>query len=202
MRKKPIVIEFTGPPNSGKTTIIKMLHELLISMGYSVDVMQEDAELVPKCIPKKTWIRNVWITNGQLQSLLETKYSESDVIFLDRGFYDAIFWANFLQIQGIASIQESSSLLRILKEMDMQFDLKPDYVFFITVSTEESLRRHALQSQKPAILSTSSFLDLYNAELDKFYPTVSTPIFKMDSTSVSIFEMQQIVLKEILSILE
>lgn len=71
MNRRPLTIEFTGLPNSGKTTLIHNLESSLLAQGINVQIMQEDAELVPKEIPKKTWIRNVWITFGQLQSLLE-----------------------------------------------------------------------------------------------------------------------------------
>ena len=63
-RDLPIIIEFTGLPNSGKTTFIYNLSKTLEESGLKVKIMQEDAELVPKEIPKKTWIRNVWITFG------------------------------------------------------------------------------------------------------------------------------------------
>lgn len=53
MNIRPITIEFTGPPNSGKTTLIHNLAKSLQEKGFSVKVMQEDAELVPKEIPKK-----------------------------------------------------------------------------------------------------------------------------------------------------
>lgn len=54
MNIRPITIEFTGPPNSGKTTLIHNLAKSLQEKGFSVKVMQEDAELVPKEIPKKS----------------------------------------------------------------------------------------------------------------------------------------------------
>ena len=146
MNKRPLVLEFTGLPNSGKTTLIHMLAEKLQKDGYKVKIMQEDAELVPKCIPKKTWIRNVWITFGQFQSLLEIPYLDVDIVFLDRGFYDALFWANFLLKQNICSKKESDSLKRIIYELDTNFGIKPDYLFILDSSVEESLkRRYAIQ---------------------------------------------------------
>lgn len=91
MNRRPLTIEFTGLPNSGKTTLIHNLESSLLVQGINVQIMQEDAELVPKEIPKKTWIRNVWITFGQLQSLLEIPYSQADIILFDRGYCDALF---------------------------------------------------------------------------------------------------------------
>lgn len=201
--RKPLIIEFTGPPNSGKTTLIKFLHDLLESMEYHVEIKQEDAELVPSCIPKKTWARNVWITHGQLQSLIETKFSEADIILLDRGFYDSIFWAEFLKVQHVCTFDESTSLLKILDEMDNQFHLKPDYLFVIDVSTDVSLkRRYAASNGEPIVLSTNEFINLYKYELEKFYKKVETPMFRLDTSSLSLIEMQKIVLNEILKILE
>lgn len=201
--RKPLIIEFTGPPNSGKTTLIKFLHDLLESMEYHVEIKQEDAELVPSCIPKKTWARNVWITHGQLQSLIETKFSEADIILLDRGFYDSIFWAEFLKVQHVCTFDESTSLLKILDEMDNQFHLKPDYLFVIDVSTDVSLkRRYAASNGEPIVLSTNEFINLYKDELEKFYKKVETPMFRLDTSSLSLIEMQEIVLNEILKILE
>lgn len=201
--RKPLIIEFTGPPNSGKTTLIKFLRDLLESMGYHVEIKQEDAELVPACIPKKTWARNMWITQGQLQSLIETKFSNADVILIDRGFYDSMFWAEFLRVQNVCSDKDSSSLLKILNEMDKQFDLKPDYLFVIDVSTAVSLkRRYAASNGEPIILSTDSFINLYKEELEKFYKKVDTPIFRLDTSLLSLIEMQEIVLDEIIGILK
>lgn len=201
--RKPLIIEFTGPPNSGKTTLIKFLHDLLESMGYHVEIKQEDAELVPSCIPKKTWARNMWITHGQLQSLIETKFSNADVILIDRGFYDSMFWAEFLRVQNVCSDEDSKSLIKILNEMDKQFDLTPDHLFVIDVSTEVSLkRRYAASNGEPIVLSTDSFINLYKKELEKFYTKINTPMFRLDTSSLSLIEMQQIVLEHIIGILK
>lgn len=54
MNRRPLTIEFTGLPNSGKTTLIHNLAKDLRNNGLKVKIMQEDAELVPTEIPKKT----------------------------------------------------------------------------------------------------------------------------------------------------
>ena len=191
MRKpiKPIVIEFTGTPNSGKTTLIHKLSDFLSGNGYNVVVTQEDAEIVPKEIPKKTWIRNVWIALNQLQTLLEAQYSTADIILLDRGYYDAIFWAKFLQVQGICSQLESAFLITILEELNHEFSFQPDYLFVLDVSVEESLKRRAAQSNEPTTISNDSFLISYKKGLASFCKRyTSDSFFYLDNSDLSIDE--------------
>jgi thymidylate kinase len=200
MNIRPITIEFTGPPNSGKTTLIHNLATALQENGFSVKVMQEDAELVPKEIPKKTWARNAWITFGQLQSLIEIPYSNSQIILLDRGYCDALFWARFLRLQSACSQEQSDSLYGILKEMNTQFNLLPDWLFVIDVSVEESLkRRYALGGE--IILTNEDFISLYKSELDEFYKGITSSQWYLDTTNLDISEVQNLALAKVLDIL-
>lgn len=200
MNKRPLVIEFTGLPNSGKTTLIHGLAEKLSTLGISVKVMQEDAELVPKVIPKKTWVRNTWITFGQLQSLLEVLYCTEQVVLLDRGFFDALFWAKFLNRQNVCSEEQSNSILRILHEMDDIFHFSPDYLFIIDVSIEESLRRrYSLGGE--IILTNESFLNLYKNELDSFYSGLACSRWYLDTTNLSIEQTLNTTLKKIIQLI-
>lgn len=185
MNRRPLTIEFTGLPNSGKTTLIHNLAKDLRDNGLKVKIMQEDAELVPAEIPKKTWIRNAWITFGQLQSLLEIPYSKEDIILLDRGYCDALFWAKFLNKQDACSKEQSESLLRILHEMNDQFNLLPDYLFVIDVSVEESMRRRLAMGGK-IVLTNEDFLSFYKFELDNFYQGITCPMWYLDTSNLSI----------------
>jgi len=138
-----------------------------------------------------------------LQSLIETKFSDADIILFDRGFYDSIFWAEFLRVQNVCTEENSLSLLKVLEEMDKQFDLKPNHLFVIDVSTEISLkRRYAAINGEPITLSTDNFINLYKAELEKFYKNVEVPTFILDTSSLTLIEMQEIVLDKIVGILK
>ena len=200
MNRRPLTIEFTGLPNSGKTTLIHNLAKDLQSNGLKVKIMQEDAELVPAEIPKKTWIRNTWITFGQLQSLLEIPYSKEDLILLDRGYCDALFWAKFLYKQDACSKEQSESLLRILHEMNDQFNLLPDYLFVIDVSIKESMKRRLAMGGK-IFLTNEDFLSLYKTELENFYLGITCPMWYLDTSSLSIGETKNIAIKKIQEIL-
>lgn len=201
MNIRPITIEFTGPPNSGKTTLIHNLANSLQEMGFSVKVMQEDAELVPKEIPKKTWARNAWITFGQLQSLIEIPYSESQIILLDRGYCDALFWSRFLKLQGSCSQEQSDSLYGILQEMNTQFNLLPDWLFVIDVSVEESIkRRYALGGE--IILTNKDFISQYKSELDEFYKGITSFQWYLNTTDLQVSDVHELALAKILDIMK
>ena len=200
MNRRPLTIEFTGLPNSGKTTLIHNLAKDLRNNGLKVKIMQEDAELVPTEIPKKTWIRNTWITFGQLQSLLEIPYSTEELILLDRGYWDALFWAKFLYKQDACSKEQSESLLRILHEMNDQFNLLPDYLFVIDVSIKESMKRRLAMGGK-IVLTNEDFLSFYKAELEEFYQGITCPMWYLDTSSLSIEETKNTTIKKIQEIL-
>ena len=77
--------------------------------------------------------------------MIEIPYSDVQIILLDRGYCDALFWSRFLRIQDACSQEQSDSLYGILQEMNTQFNLLPDWLFVIDVSVEESIkRRYAL----------------------------------------------------------
>lgn len=201
MNIRPITIEFTGPPNSGKTTLIHNLAKSLQEKGFSVKVMQEDAELVPKEIPKKTLARNAWITFGQLQSLIEIPYSDAQIILLDRGYCDALFWSKFLRLQDACSQEQSDSLYGILQEMNTQFNLLPDWLFIIDVSVEESIkRRYALGGE--IILTNEDFISLYKSELDEFYKGITSFQWYLDTTNLQISDVYELALSKILDIMK
>lgn len=201
MNIRPITIEFTGPPNSGKTTLIHNLAKSLQEKGFSVKVMQEDAELVPKEIPKKTWARNAWITFGQLQSLIEIPYSDAQIILLDRGYCDALFWSKFLRLQNACSQEQSDSLYGILQEMNTQFNLLPDWLFIIDVSVEESIkRRYALGGE--IILTNEDFISLYKSELDEFYKGITSFQWYLDTTDLQVSDVHELALAKILDIMK
>lgn len=201
MNIRPITIEFTGPPNSGKTTLIHNLANSLQDKGFSVKVMQEDAELVPKEIPKKTWARNAWITFGQLQSLIEIPYSDAQIILLDRGYCDALFWSRFLRLQGACSQEQSNSLYGILQEMNTQFNLLPDWLFIIDVSVEESIRRrYALGGE--IILTNKDFISLYKSELDEFYKGITSFQWYLNTTDLKVSEVHKLTLSKVLDIMK
>ena len=204
------IIEFTGIPNSGKTTLIRRLkEEFPEKYGLTVQVQREDAEIVPTEIPKRTWNRNVWITFGQLQSLVQAYYSPADIVLLDRGMFDAMFWAKFMLDQKTATKEQADGVLTILDQMYKNLDFRPDCLFLIDSSVEESLRRRALMEgtsvySKPDFLNMyhEMFFDVFNSYIKQNdeEKMINIPAFYYDTTKMDPDEVFEVISKRIVDL--
>jgi predicted ATPase len=94
--RRPFVLEITGTPKAGKTTLIGMVDSFLRHCGWNVHVVEERAGLCP--LPMKGhFFFNTWTTGTMLAGLLDAVDRDDDLVILDRGLFDALIW---LQIQA------------------------------------------------------------------------------------------------------
>ena len=199
-----VTIEFAGLPNTGKTTLIKGLSKELPKAGISVTVLRESAEVVPVAIPKKTWDRNMWTTFHSLQDLVLAKHAGTDVVLIDRSYYDAVFWAEFMKKNNLCSSSEYDAMSSILRSCD-NLCLKPDFIFLLNCSIEVSLKRRLAQAGLPApIYSTDEFLSAYQQELLRFFEGFekSMSYFYLDTTFLSEDMVVQMAKARILELFE
>ena len=97
-QKRPIVIEFSGSPKSGKTSCINSLELFLKRNGFTVQVIQERASVCP-VTDKQSPMFNYWTACQSLSGLigiLENKKNNIDVLILDRGVFDSLCWFEWL----------------------------------------------------------------------------------------------------------
>ena len=73
-RRKPVLVEFTGTPEAGKTTTISSVYKQLIAMGYNVRIYPESAEITPSYIPKGSNDFKLWIDADTFKHIIEAKY--------------------------------------------------------------------------------------------------------------------------------
>ena len=187
-----LIIEFAGLPNSGKTTLINKLSKVLPGDGISVTVVQESAEIVPESIPKKTWDRNTWTTFHCLQDLVSAKYAGTDVVLIDRSYYDAVFWMDYMKKADMCTPSEYYAMSSILSKAGDVFGLKPDLIFMLDCNVEESLRRRHAQKGLPApVYSTDDFLSSYQKELHHFFNDFDEDLgyYYFDTTKLTEDEM-------------
>ncbi|MCH5165891.1 MAG: hypothetical protein J1G01_05770 [Clostridiales bacterium] len=97
-KRRPIIIELSGLPKSGKSTCIEAVKKLLSSHGFKVRIIGEKAAL---CSLSKFDISfNLWTYTNFINELNEALQmneqfvdsEKDDVILCDRGVFDALVW--------------------------------------------------------------------------------------------------------------
>lgn len=178
--KRPIVIEFSGLPNSGKTTLLFNLKEFFKDSKIKTLIVWEPAEFLPSVIPSGSIAQNLWITLETIQKNLELKYvKDFDLILLDRGLYNQLYWST------LYTENESYSLFTrgIINAFSGMYDMWPDYLYVIDVDVDESLKRRMLHG-KSVTFSKKEFLTNYKNTFKKFYEKIENVLY-IDTTDLS-----------------
>ena len=187
--RKPFIVEFTGTPEAGKTTVIKHLHERLIKLGYKVKIYPESAENSPSffpkgCIEAKLWI-NFDITKHVLEAPHQTDY---DIILFDRGTIDNIFWMHLDSIYN----PEVSSKSHVLK--DILTNYYPDFLITLSIPVEETIKRRGGEGR----LVTREFVTTYNRLFKCFINSLQINKVNIPTENKSIEEVVNITTNYIL----
>lgn len=136
--KRPLIIEFSGLPKSGKTRSISVLELFLKRNGIRVEVFTERASIAP--IKAKGHLNfNVWVSCASLQGMLEALYRDIDVFILDRGIFDALVWNEWLEMTGKITHEEATQVADFFT-MDRWTKLI-DVVFLVTCDPKTSIER-------------------------------------------------------------
>ena len=99
----PYVIEFTGTPRTGKTTIIDTLDDFFKKGGFKTSVIEEfttskkyKKEIYPHLKDQYKNVINTEIPKYVLNQLEEEISKNPDIIIVDRSLLDRLIWANRL----------------------------------------------------------------------------------------------------------
>ena len=103
---KPYVIEFTGTPRTGKTTLINNLEDFFKKGGFKTSVLEEfttskkyKQEIYPHLKDKYKNIINTEIPKYVLKQLTDEIDNNPDIIIIDRSLLDRLIWADRLWIK-------------------------------------------------------------------------------------------------------
>lgn len=196
--KRPIVIEFSGLPNSGKTTLVQNLNDLCHKRGIITTSVQEPAELLPKCITKGSIEQNLWITLETLQRSLELTFeSGTDFIFLDRGFYNQLFLVTLYESKDPSY---TMFVTDIMNKFGTIYNAKPDYLYIIDVDVDESIKRR-MATGEPVTFSKKDFLVNYKVKFEKFAETIDSKLY-LNTTNMSKNEVAETVFDQIMTLMK
>jgi len=170
-QRRPIVIEFSGSPKSGKTSCINSLDFFLKRNGFKVEIVQERASVCP-VHNKKSPMFNIWTVCASIVgmlSVLEKKEATCDVLILDRGIFDAFCWFDWLASTGKMEKSQKEVIENFLT-MDLIRN-RIDIVFAFTASPEISIKREFanLLTDKPGVIMNKPILAEYLDSIKNVY---------------------------------
>ena len=115
--KKPFVIESTGTPRTGKTTIINNLYDLFTKAGIKVSMLEEfttskkyKKEIKPNLKNQYKKIVNFEIPRYVKEELECEIKKENDIILIDRSLFDRLIWVDRLHLKGELKKEEYGNL--------------------------------------------------------------------------------------------
>jgi len=135
---RAFVMEFSGTPKSGKSTSVEAVRQFLSRHGFRVHVLAERAAVCP--IPMKGHLFfNTWCASSMLAELLANVESQTDIIIVDRGLFDALVWLTLQEKRGELTGGEARTIGSFLL-LDRWRRLI-DVPIVMSVSVEEALAR-------------------------------------------------------------
>lgn len=111
--KTPYVIEFTGTPRTGKTSLINNLYDFFKKKGFKIEIIAEfttskkyKTEIYPNLKNQYKNIINTEIPKYVLQELEQAISNNPDIIIIDRSLFDRLVWACRLYLKdGMSTIE-------------------------------------------------------------------------------------------------
>lgn len=174
MNIQPYFVEILGTPEAGKTSSIQTVTNRLKANGYSVRYIQEAAELVPKQFDKTSIEAHLWIRLHVASEIVLAKVSNIDIVIIDRGIIDALFWNLLFFHKGALTSEQ-------LKDCDNFFsslNFNPDFVIGLTTSPEEAISRKGKEGK----IVTVEFVRNFNKNFLLFMEDIEIPKIIMDTT--------------------
>lgn len=207
MPRKPILIEFSGSPRSGKTQSISSLSVFLRRNKFEVMTIVEYASINP-IRNKFDPVFNVW--NGcqslcKILEVLNSKIQRFDFVLVDRGIFDALCWLRWQMDHGKLSSYEYSTISRFLSMQ--KWVALVNLVCLFTATPEKSLEREysTLLTSKPGSVMRQEILAQYNEATNlttSDYKSTFSAIEKIDTSEMDQNEVSYLVTKKILTTLD
>ena len=190
--RRPFMIEFTGTPEAGETTVITNVSNQLTALGYRVFVLKESAEKLPRQIPKGTWDANLWMHYQTMSGILNAKYIDTDIVLIDRGLVDSNFYGKRFLWNNLCTKEK-------YEKFRNQFidELFPDFLVALIVSPDIALKRRGGEGT----LVNEEYIKKYNELFLVYYEQIKFSKVLIDTSKLNVYEMNSAIFSEIQKIL-
>ena len=140
--QRPIFVEFSGTPKSGKSTCIDIVAHFFRRLGFRVLAPSEGASRrTPYHLRTDLVAFNTWSASYALTYILESLHDpyEYHLVILDRGLFDALAWFQLLLDRGEITPETCDQVHNFLRIEKWRSVI--DAVFLFTVDGATSLGR-------------------------------------------------------------
>ena len=188
---KPYVIEFTGTPRTGKTTLINNLKDFFKKGGFSVDIVEEfttskeyKENIYPLFKDKPKGYINSEIPKYVLRDLKKSLDKNPDIIIIDRSLFDRLIWIDRLYLSGGYNKEDYDELLNeyiplIKNSIDIVIGtytdpitaLKRDYIANLSLEKRNFLNETNLGEYNRSLLNLESIANKESINFKMFDTT-------------------------------
>ena len=140
--ERPVFVEFSGTPKSGKSTCIDIVSHFFHRVGFNVLAPTEGASKRTPYFLKDDWVAfNTWSASYALTHILEGLYHSDkyQLAILDRGLFDALAWFQLLESNNEISGEVRETIQNFL--LVENWRSKIDSVFLFTADPNTSMDR-------------------------------------------------------------
>ena len=139
---RPVFVEFSGTPKSGKSTCIDIVAHFFHRVGFNVLAPTEGASKRTPHFLKDDWVAfNTWSASYALTHILEGLYHSDryHLAILDRGLFDALAWFQLLECNGQISSEVRETIQNFILVEKWRSVI--DSVFLFTADPTTSMER-------------------------------------------------------------
>ena len=164
-KSRPLFVEFSGTPKSGKSTCIDIVAHFFRRLGYKVLAPTEGAsKRTPYYLKDDLLAFNTWSASYALMHVLEGLHGSDKyhLAILDRGLFDALAWFELLLAQDNITATERDHIHNFLRISKWRSVI--DMVLVFTADPETSMQReqHDKLIEEPGRAMNPEFLQQLN----------------------------------------
>lgn len=191
---KPFMIEFTGSPSSGKTTIIREVERLLRRSGFRVFCPQESMEAI-RHLERDGKVYDARVATYALNIVIDcASGSNFDFVLLDRGLFDVYCWQEYWHVKGRITYGEKDVMQRFF--LDPAWIENIDFVLFVVCEGKVAFDReyNISATNKPGGKTNPESLDNFFKSFQQSFRQLAyyrnySQIDIIDTTHLSKLEM-------------
>ena len=162
---RPVFVEFSGTPKSGKSTCIDIVSHFFRRVGFNVLAPTEGAsKRTPYYLRNDLVAFNTWSAAYALTHILEGLHHSDryHLAILDRGLFDALAWFQLLENNKQICVEERKTIQNFIALEKWRAVI--DAVFLFTADSTTSMERENADKliEEPGRTMNPEFLDSLN----------------------------------------